>query len=111
MQYTPSQQLQGIGGTMQQQGQNVLNAQYGQFQEAQNWPFKIYDTMRAPFGGVNPGGTQTTTGPQGNMASGLLGGAMLGKQLAPMFSGMFGQPQQGVNLAGNQGYDPYYMGP
>ena len=39
--FLPSQALGSIGTTMQQQGQNQLNAQYGQFQEAQNWPFKI----------------------------------------------------------------------
>jgi hypothetical protein len=110
--YAPAQQLQGIGSTMQQQGQNQLNAQYGQFQEAQNWPFKIYDTMRAPFGGINPGGTQTTTGPAGNPVAGMVGGAMVGRQMAPMFGGLFGgQQNQGFgtgNMFGNQDYGQYF---
>ena len=77
--YQPAQQMLGIGGTMQQQGQNVLNDQYSSFQDAQNWPFKTYDAMRAPFGGVNPGGTQTQQG--GSPAAGLLGGFMAGRKL------------------------------
>jgi len=75
----PGQSLLGIGGTMQQQGQNVLNSAYDQFQQAQNWPFKTYQAMGAPFG-QNIGSVQTSTQP-GNPVAGLLGGAMLGSQI------------------------------
>ena len=97
LQYAPSQQLGAIGSTMQQQGQNQLNAQYGQFQEAQNYPFKIWDAMRAPFGGVNAGGTSTTTGPSGNPVAGLMGGAMLGSKVGGVFNA-------GNTAFGGQGY-------
>lgn len=90
-QYMPGQQLMGIGGTMQQQGQNQLDANYGQFQEAQNWPFKTYDAMMAPFGRAL-GGSSTTTGPGGNPVAGLLGGAMLGNRV-----------QNGWNTSGGTG--------
>jgi hypothetical protein len=90
--YQPGQQLGAIGSTMQQQGQNEMNAQYGQFQEAQNWPFKIFDTMRSPFGGINPGGTSTQTGPAGSPVAGLLGGAMLGNKLGQGFQWGSTQP-------------------
>lgn len=94
----PGQQLQGIGSIMQQQGQNVLDANYGQFQEAQNWPFKIFDTMRSPFGGVNPGGTTTQTGSAGNPVAGALGGAMLGNKIGGYFGG------QPTNYFGGSSY-------
>lgn len=87
--YQPANYLQNIGATMQQQGQNVLNAQYGQYQDAQNYPFKIWDAMRAPFGGVNAGGTQTTT-QQGSPLAGALGGAMLGNQFQNNWGSGFG---------------------
>ena len=83
--YQPAQQMLGIGATQQQQAQNVLNNQYNDYQNAQNWPFRTYDAMRAPFGGVNTGGS--TSQPNGNPVAGMLGGYMLGSQ-------MFGPNQQ-----------------
>lgn len=108
MGYIPGQQMMGIGATMQQQGQNVLNDQYSQFQEAQNWPFRTYDAMRAPFGGVNPGGS--TTQPGGSTAAGLLGGAMLGSQLwgSAQPSPTAINPQYGLP---NYAIDPYGQRP
>lgn len=79
-QYMPGQQLMNVGATMQQHGQNVLDANYSQYQDYMNWPFKTYDAMMAPFG-RNLGGSSTTTGPQGNAAAGMLGGAMLGSRM------------------------------
>lgn len=79
-QYMPGQQLMGIGATMQQQGQNVLDADYQQFQNQQNWPFRTYDAMMAPFG-RNLGGSTTTQGPSSNPVAGMLGGAMLGNRM------------------------------
>lgn len=79
--YAPGRELLGIGGTMQQQGQNVLNDSYSQFQDSQSWPFKTYDAMMAPFGRGVAGSQSTTTGPTGNPAAGLMGGAMLGNQI------------------------------
>lgn len=93
----PGADLQGIGSTMQQQGQNVLNSQYGQFQEAQNWPFKTYQAMLAPFG-QNIGSQQTTSG-GGNPVAGIMGGAMLGRQV----QGGMGAPAQ-YNAFGGRNY-------
>lgn len=92
----PGQTMQGIGGTMQQQGQNVLNAQYGQYQDAQNWPFKTHQAMGAPFG-QNIGSTQTTS-QQGSPVAGLLGGAMLGNQIGRSFQ----QPTRNVGVPTDQ---------
>ena len=83
--YSGANQLMGIGGTMQQQGQNVLDAQYGEFQNSQQWPFKTYDAMMAPFGRGVAGSQQTTSTPNGNPVAGLFGGAMLGGQLGGLW--------------------------
>lgn len=77
--YQPAQQMLGIGATMQQQGQNVLNNQYDNYQQAQNWPFRTYDAMLAPFSSRAVG--SSTTSPGSSPAAGLLGGAMIGSQL------------------------------
>lgn len=84
--YAPAQQMLGIGGTVQQQAQNQLNAAQQEFMRAQDWPFRTFQTAMAPFG-TNIGGQQTTTGPSGNAAAGLLGGALAGGQLWRMFGG------------------------
>jgi hypothetical protein len=96
--------MMGIGGTMQQQQQNVLDKQYGQFQDAQQWPFKTYDAMMAPFGRAS-GGSTTTTGPSGNTAAGLFGGAMMGNQLWQQY-----QNQSQGGGGGFQTIDPNGMG-
>lgn len=78
--YQPAQAMLGIGGAMQTQGQNVLDSMYGEWQDAQNWPFKTYDAMMAPFGRAS-GGQTTTTQPGVNPLAGALGGAMYGNTL------------------------------
>jgi hypothetical protein len=93
MGYQPAEYLQGIGSTMQQQGQNELNSWYNQFQQAQEWPFKTFDAMMAPFG-RNIGSQTTQTGPAGNPVSGMMGGAMMGNRFRGMFGGA-AQPNTG----------------
>jgi hypothetical protein len=107
--YAPGREMMGVGGTMQQQQQNVLNNQYGQFQEAQNWPFKTYDAMMAPFGRAS-GGQTTITGPSGNTAAGLMGGAMLGNQMYRQYQNQNPTPSnQGPQMPDYNVYggDPY----
>jgi hypothetical protein len=96
MGYQPAEYLQGIGSTMQQQGQNELNSWYNQFQQAQEWPFKTFDAMMAPFG-RNIGSQTTQTGPAGNPASGMMGGAMMGNKFQGMFGGT-SQPNSGFGM-------------
>ena len=78
--YMPGQQLLGIGGTMQQQGQRYLDADYSQFQQAQQWPFKTYDAMLAPFSTRAVGSSTTESS---SPWAGALGGAMIGGKLWP----------------------------
>jgi hypothetical protein len=103
MGYQPAEYLQGIGATMQQQGQNELNSWFNQFQEAQNWPFKTFDAMMAPFG-RQIGGTQTATGPAGNPAAGMMGGAMMGNKFQGMFGGGSQQPAFNGGFGTGAGY-------
>jgi hypothetical protein len=112
--YAPGREMMGIGGTMQQQQQNVLDKQYGQFQDANQWPFKTYDAMMAPFGRAS-GGSTTTTGPSGNTAAGLFGGAMMGNRLWQQYQNQSPAPQQNPVYGGGQdygtgGYPTDYMG-
>ncbi len=95
--YSGADYLQGIGSTMQQQGQNTLNSWYDQFNKSQEWPFKTYDAMMAPFG-RNIGSQSTSTAP-GNPVAGMMGGAMLGNKMG----GMFGTGGSGFNANGGWG--------
>jgi hypothetical protein len=103
LQYQPAEYLQGIGSTMQQQGQNELNSWYNQFQQAQEWPFKTFDAMMAPFG-RNIGSQQTQTGPAGNPVAGLMGGAMMGNKFQGMFGGNSQQPAFNGGFGTGAGY-------
>ena len=111
--YQPSQYIQGVGGTLQQQGQNYLNNFYDQFQQSQQWPFQTLKAMGAPFG-QNIGSTQTMSQP-GNPVAGLFGGAMLGNQVGKYFQtptnpNQYGTPSgglfQGQQLNNPSAYNP-----
>jgi hypothetical protein len=83
--FMPSQMMQQIGSTMQQQNQNQLNAGMSEFNRAQQHPFQTWNAMLQPFGN-NTGGVNTTTQPGTSPAAGLLGGALAGGQLWNMFN-------------------------
>jgi hypothetical protein len=95
--------MQGIGSTMQQQGQNTLNAWHNQFQQAQEWPFKTYDAMMAPFG--RNIGSQTTSTAPGNPVAGMMGGAMMGNRMKGWFGGG-GNTGWGANNPNYSATDP-----
>jgi len=84
--FMPSQMMQQIGSTMQQQNQNQLNAGMNEFNRAQQHPYQTWNAMLQPFG-QSTGGVNTTTGPSTSPAAGLLGGALAGGQLWNMFGG------------------------
>lgn len=93
--FMPAQQMMGIGGTMQQQNQNQLNAGMAEFMRSQQYPFQTWQASLAPFQ-QNTGGQTTQTQPGTSPAAGLLGGALAGGQLWNMFGG-------GGNAAANAG--------
>ena len=90
--FMPGQQLGQIGGQMQQQGQNILNANYDQWQQAQQWPFQTYNAMLGAFG-HNTGGTTTQQGPTQSPVAGALGGAMFGNYMQNQWGGNSAQQQ------------------
>jgi hypothetical protein len=100
-QYIPGQQMMGIGNQVQQQGQNLINANYNQWQQAQQWPFQTYNAMLGAFG-HNVGSTTSTTQPQSPFA-GALGGAMFGNSMQNSWNG---QQQQSPPPSWYQGQAP-----
>lgn len=82
MGYTDAEKLMGVGDNFRQYQQDLLNAQYGDWQEAQNYPAKTLDifgnALRATMGA---GGTQTTSQSgayQPSRFANAAGGAMAG---------------------------------
>lgn len=65
----------GAGQLQQQQGQNQINADYSQFQQARQYPFSTSQWLAAILGGQagQMGGTSTTTAPAPGIAQQALG--------------------------------------
>lgn len=102
----------GAGAVAQQNQQAALNAQYGQFQQQQAFPYQQLGWLAgvsAPIGGAM-GGTQTTTPPSPNPFSQMLGlgtaalGA-IGKTSAR--GGRIGYADGGSPYGGGAGGSPY----
>lgn len=65
----------GAGQLQQQQGQNQINADYSQFQQARQYPFNTSQWLAAILGGQagQLGGTSTTTAPAPGIAQQAIG--------------------------------------
>jgi hypothetical protein len=83
--YVDAAALSGVGDTLNKRNQGLLDTQYQNFLEAQNYPYKQLGTLGGAFG-VNAGNTSSTQGPSGSPVAGALGGAAAGASLAPMLS-------------------------
>jgi hypothetical protein len=86
--------MQTIGSSQQQQDQQNLNADMGQFYEQQGWPVQNLDVLLSAVGGV-PYGTNSFgtaapsyTQPKKNLAGGIAGGAATGASIGAMFGGV-----------------------
>jgi len=89
--------LQGIGAQQQAMGQQYINDDYSQFQEAMQYPYKQLDVMAGMF---NPNLGRTTTGTQSiNPLMGAFGGALGGAGLARGF-GLLGQSNNPFSSGG-----------
>lgn len=78
--YTDSQKLTGVGDAFRQYQQDLLNTQYSDWQEAQNYPYKQLDVMGNALRATMGAGGSTTTSQSGgykpsSFASALGGGA------------------------------------
>ena len=50
MTYADAQQMQGVGNQQQQFAQQIMDDQYACYQEAQNYPFRMFDVLRSGAG-------------------------------------------------------------
>lgn len=90
--------LNSIGQQQQALGQNYLNADYAQFQDANNYPYKQLDTFASMF---NPNLGRTATQSQSiNPMLGALGGASGGLGMARSF-GLLGGGNPFASEAGS----------
>ena len=70
MTYGDAQQLQGVGNQQQQFGQQIMDDQYARFQEQQNYPFQMFDVLRAGAG-MLPNPTMSSSSGRGfNLSAG-----------------------------------------
>jgi hypothetical protein len=88
--------MQTIGAAQQNQQQQQLNAQLGQYYEQQNWPVQNLDMLLSAVGSVPYGTTTLSYGKteqdpaKKNMAGGILGGAASGASTGFMIGGPWG---------------------
>jgi hypothetical protein len=98
--YQDAQALLGVGDIRRGYSQDILNQNYGNWLDAQQYPYKQLDVLgnalRASVGG---GSTITTSGPnpyQASPAAGMLGGGLLGYGLASNYGGTTVPPWMGA---------------
>jgi len=60
LQFADAAALQGVGDTQRQFAQQLLDDQYRRFQEAQNYPFRMFDVLRSGAG-MLPNPTMTSS--------------------------------------------------
>lgn len=80
--YTDWQRLAGAGDAMRNYNQQLLDVGYGDWQEAQNHPYKSLDVIGNAISRTMGGGGSTSTtqsgGPQGSSFASALGGGIAG---------------------------------
>jgi hypothetical protein len=95
--YRDADALLNIGGMQQGQGQQYINADMGQFNQAAQWPYQQFNTFGQLFNpNLGSQSTQTMPGvsPMNSMLGGGLGG--LGVYNAGQQAGVWGQQQPGL---------------
>lgn len=68
MMYGDAQQLQGVGNQQQQFAQQIMDDQYARYQERQNYPFQMFDVLRAGAG-MLPNPTMSSSSGRGTNLS------------------------------------------
>lgn len=84
--YTDLQKLGGVGDTLQNQSQRMLDDQYSRFSEARSYPEQQLNILLKGLG-INAGSTTTGEQPGSNPATGALGGAATGGALGSALGG------------------------
>lgn len=105
--YTDAMQLLGVGDIQRTQSQDMLNAQYQNLLNQQNWPLQNLDILqnaiRTSMGG---GGSsvQTAQLPKVSSTSNMIGGGLAGMQLGgALGNSLYGAGSTGANVAGGLG--------
>lgn len=112
--YTDAQALMGAGDVYGQRQQQMLNSQYGDWQQAQEHPYRQLDVLaNALSRSIGGQGTVTQSGSDPNIrynpTAGALAGGMAGYGLGSMASNQFGSysPYVGAALGALGGYSSY----
>lgn len=77
--YTDLQAMQQAGGALQGQQQAERTADFNQYLDAREWPFKTFGSYSQAMGAG--GGSAPQTYPQANRGANVLGGALAGAQI------------------------------
>jgi hypothetical protein len=108
--YADAQAVLGMGDVYRQNEQEVLNQQYQQWLQQQQWPYQNLDVLangiRTSMGG---GGSSITTAPnpfQPSRTAGILGGGLLGYGIGSQFQNPYAGPV-GAGLGALGGYLSY----
>ena len=95
--YTDASKMIGIGDANRSYQQDLLNSQLGNWQEAQNYPFKMMETFGNSLRGTMGAGSSSTTTNSGGYRpsplAGMIGGGMAGYgagQMLNMDNPMYG---------------------
>lgn len=110
--YTDAQALLGAGDVYGQRQQQLLNAQYGDWQQQMEHPYKQLDVLSNALAGSTGGRStqyQSSSPQQYNPAAGAIGGGIAGYGLGSMASNQFGSysPYVGATLGALGGYNAY----
>lgn len=112
--YTDAQALMGAGDVYGQRQQQLLNTQYGDWQQAQEYPYRQLDVLgNALTRSIGGQGTVTQTGSdpnvQFNPTAGAIAGGAAGYGLGSMAQNQFGSysPYIGAALGALGGYNAY----
>jgi hypothetical protein len=92
--YTDAQKLSGVGDAFRQYQQDLLNTNYSDWQEAQNYPYRMLDIfgnqLRGTMGAGGTSSTSTSGGYQPSSFASALGGGLAGYGLAGPVGGTLG---------------------
>ena len=85
--YTDLQAMQQAGNAMQGQNQSERTANYNQYLDAREWPFRTLGAQASAMGTGNVSAATYQQQPQANTGANMMGGALAGAQIGSQFGG------------------------
>lgn len=105
--YTDASKMIGIGDATRSYNQDLLNSQYGNWQEAANYPFKMMETFGNSLRGTMGAGSSSTTSNSGGYKpsplAGMIGGGIGGYGAQQMMNFAPDMPWLGAGLGAGLG--------